>query len=1147
VLSIASLDDHSEPSPVSPSAGPPPPDNTPTPYERPVTNLESLIAEDGSRGDSPLDSPFTSPGKKTLYVRGLTFPASGTRRRLFPSSPEGSSRQASEAVPEQPHTGDTNPPRSQVLGDRTNSLTKRQGKSLREPSAYSDYLDIPEIERDFEGICHVPVLREPSSETVNISLPSRPPSYSEYDPQARIFTPIGEAPPILLNKRDSRLFGDDAQNKVFKSKVAPLIDFNNDETSQVSTYEDLGRGSPNKLRLRQVPNRTSSKIPIKSPKKVDSPEQTVKPSWRFPTAEDISTNVRQSISPTKITTPPAPRSPENKWSPTSQTPKDKKHKPPMKKLVPVTPRKCKLESKSMNDMHVANSSGQGPPETSPTPKRAAMTLGRMQGSRDLMERDRDVTVKVTRSQFPQKPDLHISIPHWLSDAPDCVGLGLAPPLTTESQATTSTLGQGSHDSEQNYGLESGDSASNWDAAFDEHVEGLCFEACESPNMPSPTPSSQLGIPWTSTKKLANHDLYSELAKAEGDDISESPKWPSSLRRVLPSVERVDGSYSINFQSSYNTGTCRITLAASIFAGKRGPGGWHAVTIPGLPTQDAEWGSIALRVAGDDDPPPVEFESFGIHDANIELPECISGFFDPTSPLQIGVRFKEAVHNLEKFEVASDIQAAYKWDVGQGLWVYYAASCTLRDFGDTFAADTCRFTLYICNGPPGTMIDTLGDEKRNVSFDREGLIEVGNPAGGMKVSLFRPASDVGAPFTLTWKAYLGIPPISVAMPKICAHPLGPGDEDEKGRLISNKTLPLRLKSDIGSLADEIQTPQTWPPKLQLGPGARYRRTPLEAWDIFEDEKAGDALPHEDEAESFVTVDDGVIEVEGVSTALSSVRKLRGRKALKLRRRGPNWKSVSKQMCFDEGMDMMGVTPRSPKKYNSIQKPGRNTHEANQDDYEKDPSRQSTRAALKDLVKDVIRQPWFAPVDIIGGICHIMMKLLMSAFVFFVGIFSSRKSAQKKSRAEIARKSRGTVKFFKYFFYCIFTICMARVLNSSTDRAAVMIRDEWSGKTNYGGRGTVVARGVVGWVGEKTEPLVAMVEEFVEGNVLDDVLWLIVGDRRGGDEALADQLTVTETMPVVVEKAPGPAPTWRPETMKDYVDWVLGWTPLDNDHQ
>jgi hypothetical protein len=58
---------------------------------------------------------------------------------------------------------------------------------------------------------------------------------------------------------------------------------------------------------------------------------------------------------------------------------------------------------------------------------------------------------------------------------------------------------------------------------------------------------------------------------------------------------------------------------------------------------------------------------------------------------------------------------------------------------------------------------------------------------------------------------------------------------------------------------------------------------------------------------------------------------------------------------------------------------------------------------------------------------------------------------------------------------------------------------------------------------------------------------VGDRRGGDEALADQLTVTETMPVVVEKAPGPAPTWRPETMKDYVDWVLGWTPLDNDHQ
>jgi hypothetical protein len=292
-----------------------------------------------------------------------------------------------------------------------------------------------------------------------------------------------------------------------------------------------------------------------------------------------------------------------------------------------------------------------------------------------------------------------------------------------------------------------------------------FRGSSSPALsPSPTPSSRVALPWTSSRGIRGG------GSIDRTDVEFSEEAP------IPTLVEDNGTTFVFFQGC-SAGECksarlRVEIHASIKLEAQ-PLGFHTLAIPGLPLQsgNAE-GTFRLRITG---------ASFCGND-NFKAYEKVAYIDDrfATHPLQddqmwqnfrldmpFGLKLLcyEACHLLEpsEFEIDSDVHTRYDCENldGDGITAEHSMICSLRLHPFLMWAENVTLKLYLVGGPSGTLETSLEPGNRRMYLE-------GKRCGAeheLEISLVCPVADLQKPFTVSWEQYLGIAPFEVWLPRI----------------------------------------------------------------------------------------------------------------------------------------------------------------------------------------------------------------------------------------------------------------------------------------------------------------------------------------------------------------------------------------------
>ena len=202
-------------------------------------------------------------------------------------------------------------------------------------------------------------------------------------------------------------------------------------------------------------------------------------------------------------------------------------------------------------------------------------------------------------------------------------------------------------------------------------------------LPSPTPSSQAMVPWTSSVR------YRNPLRLRG-----AGSCPASFKRIngcLYAVFPVDVTQVVH----------RVQIRASVSLRKDSDKGGHLLEIPGFPTQDETEGCFTLLILDDhasDSPTCMKIahvdSDFGI---NLLTGPRFDMNFSVDAPFSLRLlRFEEGVQELTEtdFEIDYDIRTSSNGHL-------IVCSFRLRDF--VIWADYLRAKVYISGGP----FDVLG--------------------------------------------------------------------------------------------------------------------------------------------------------------------------------------------------------------------------------------------------------------------------------------------------------------------------------------------------------------------------------------------------------------------------------------------------------
>ncbi len=276
-----------------------------------------------------------------------------------------------------------------------------------------------------------------------------------------------------------------------------------------------------------------------------------------------------------------------------------------------------------------------------------------------------------------------------------------------------------------------------------------------PNLPpSPSPSSQAAVPWTSVK-------YRNPLQIRGG-VSSAATWDwrnGFLYAVFPS-EAGDSSLCVRLQ-------------AKVHLREDTERGGNVLEIPGLPIQADSQGHFSLRITDDGEGEFKVFEKVAhVHkDFNIQPFESpkLDVKFSTGEPFSLKLlRFKEPIEVLSAsdFEIDYDIRASYDLEnpgdsTDETICVRYLAICTLRPREFLFWAKHLRFTIFITGGPTGNARFELARGKRRIYLN-DNHCKAGHE---LEITLTMDAKDLAKTFTLVFDRTLGIAPFELWLPRI----------------------------------------------------------------------------------------------------------------------------------------------------------------------------------------------------------------------------------------------------------------------------------------------------------------------------------------------------------------------------------------------
>ena len=196
-------------------------------------------------------------------------------------------------------------------------------------------------------------------------------------------------------------------------------------------------------------------------------------------------------------------------------------------------------------------------------------------------------------------------------------------------------------------------------------------------LPSPTPSSQAVVPWTSVR-------YRNPLRLRG------------AGSCAASIEKINGYFYAVFPADVTQIVHRVKMRARVLLRKDSDGGGVLLEIPGFPTQDKTEGCFTLFVLGGDDSEDPTYTKVAHVDKDFG-PKVLTGprydkVFNLDSPFSIKLlRFENGVQELSEndFEIDYDVRT-----ISTGHLILF--SFRLRHF--IIWADSLRIKIFISGGP-----------------------------------------------------------------------------------------------------------------------------------------------------------------------------------------------------------------------------------------------------------------------------------------------------------------------------------------------------------------------------------------------------------------------------------------------------------------
>lgn len=259
--------------------------------------------------------------------------------------------------------------------------------------------------------------------------------------------------------------------------------------------------------------------------------------------------------------------------------------------------------------------------------------------------------------------------------------------------------------------------------------------------PSPSPSSQQHVPWTTTR-----DSQIE------EDVPLCPLGGSAFyngNSTVPHACVTNGVLAVRCAHDVIEGSFKIEIDALVHLVEK-PYGGYALELPGLPAQRGDGkGTIQFTLSNAHHGYDERLRHF-TDDWKVEPLEQgrLVRSFRLDEPVTINFLLYEETHVMDAKQLAIEYEiiAATKED-GREAVTTYTALCAVKSL-DNFAfwAHDVSFTLFVHNGPVGVYEAFFDGDERHLSLT--GDMKRGRPA---KATLTCPVQDLPKPIVLSWKA------------------------------------------------------------------------------------------------------------------------------------------------------------------------------------------------------------------------------------------------------------------------------------------------------------------------------------------------------------------------------------------------------------
>lgn len=319
--------------------------------------------------------------------------------------------------------------------------------------------------------------------------------------------------------------------------------------------------------------------------------------------------------------------------------------------------------------------------------------------------------------------------------------------------------------------------------------------------PSPTPSSQLIMPWNSTSGLRRRQGEWNQKSQNGSLLDDTKHCGATAND--PEIVISDGLLLFRSPRNAKPAKYRIAVTASIALSVKRSKGWQDLIVPGLPKVSPDEGGFFLFQIPED--MGMEFRTTNLHRYKM-VEDCFCAEFINPGDLVVPLRICDPMYYgvVKNFTVDQEIRADHaitqngRDGNATSISVRYHAVCSLQIHNLCFWSAKCSFFIYVDGGPQGSFTSQLEPTKEGLKViyldtDRD------HPPGVSRIQVFCSPSDLER-FGVSWQVNLGGEMSSIWLPRI--YPALSSFFDRKGDYLRH-VLESNETKEFSASEDELE--------------------------------------------------------------------------------------------------------------------------------------------------------------------------------------------------------------------------------------------------------------------------------------------------------------------------------------------------------